>query len=172
MDKALHTQIVELESLLRTMTGQQEKLLGFQEQKREALRRGDALGLGSICETENRVVQQVAASESRRQELAAAITLRIDPNADAPWDVGRIAERLPEPCRGRLLTLRAELRTKLEEVAQHTGVARRACASLLNHMTGLLNTLAGAASGSGTYSRNGAAAPSPHAAIRSLSLTA
>ncbi|MEM6749214.1 MAG: flagellar export chaperone FlgN [Planctomycetota bacterium] len=172
MDKALHRQLAQLEDLLRSMTRLQDRLLGFQEQKQQALRRGDAAGLGQACEAEHEVFAQVTTAEAQRQELAAAITLALDPAAKAPWGVVEIAERLPDPHRGRLLALRGELRAKLEEVAKHTGVARKACASLLNHMSGLLNTLAGAASGSGTYARNGAAAVSPHAAIRSMSLTA
>ena len=66
------------------------------------------------------------------------------PSAVAPMRMRDMADRLPEPARGRLLVLREQLRERIARVKEESSVTRRATEALLKHMQGLVHTLGNA----------------------------
>lgn len=158
MDK----QLAQLETVLVDMATAHERLLAVVNRKRQALGAADPRALAACCEEENQIVQAIGELEKQRLTLVAELTLRTDPSAAAPLRLGELAQRLPEPARGRLLVLRQQLRQRIEDVRHHTAVTRTATESLVRHMAGLVQVVGGMVTGIGLYGRGGAA---PKAAL-------
>jgi len=159
MDKKL----AQLEQTVQQQITANERMLTIVAQKLEAFRRADREALAACCQRENEQFQQVAELEKKRLLLVAELTQLVDPQAQRPLSMGELAERLPEPARGRLLVLRQTLRQRLEKVQREGSVARRAAESLLRHMQGIVQTIGGALTGIGTYGQRG---KPPAAAMR------
>lgn len=170
MDKRLEQPLARLETVLRAQAAVQDQMLATLKRKREALASADRAALSETCEQENQQVQALAELEKRRLEMVAELTLLVDAAA-APMRLQELAERLPEPARGRLLVLRQELRQKIETVRREAGVARRTAESLVKHMHGLMQTIGSAVTGVGTYGRGGAL-PRAASAVSTFNLTA
>jgi hypothetical protein len=155
MNKALEQNLTDLEAVMRAQLAQHERILALLHRKRQALAAADAEGVAQCSVEENRHVQALGELEKRRLLLVGEITLGLDPAAPAPLGLPELAQRLPEPARGRLLVLRVQLRERMEAVAREVGVARRATETLVRHMHGLIQTIGGALTGIGTYTRAG-----------------
>ncbi len=108
-----------------------------------------------LCRQENQRIQMVSGLEKQRLTLVAQMTLALDPQAPQPLRLKELADRLPEPVRGRLLVLRQQVRQRMEEIQAEVGVARRASELLVRHMQGIIQTIGAAVTGVGTYNRNG-----------------
>ena len=171
MDKNLEKNLAALEALLHEQIAAHESLLGLLQRKREALGRADHAAITRLCEQENRFVQSVSEMEKKRLLLVGDITLALEPAATAPLRLPELAERLPEPSRGKVLVLRQRLRTRMEQVREEVGVARRATESLMRHMQGLVQTIGQAVTGVATYNRAGAM-PRAALAISTFNTTA
>lgn len=167
MDKLLN----ELESVLTEQTLTHERLLGLMQRKRRSLGTADRAALGSLCEQENGCIQRISELEKRRLNLVAELSLLIEPDTQRPLPLRELAERLPEPARGRLLVLRAKLRERITQVSKQSAVARQALETLVGHMTGLIQTVGGVMSGVGTYNRAGAL-PQTALAVHTFNATA
>lgn len=156
MDNPLERGLAELESLLRQQVAQQEQLLALLHGKRLALAAADAKRVAELCQQENSRLQALAELEKKRLIKSGELTLLLDPKAPEPLRLGELAQRLPEPARGRLLVLREQLREKLEAARVEIGVARTAAESLVRHMQGIVQSISTAVTGVTTYSRAGA----------------
>ena len=104
-------------------------------------------------------------------ELVAQLTRLIDPSAAAPMRMRDLAERLPEPARGRLLVLREQLRERIASVKDESSVTRRATEALLKHMQGLVHTLGSAGRAAG-YAPASQPQPTSGRTIGTLKVTA
>ena len=160
-----------LETVLKQLTDRHEQLLGLMRRQREALRQADHAGVTELSRLENTLVQAVGDLEKRRLELVAQITKLIDPAARAPMRMRDLAERLPEPARGRLVVLREQLRARIAQVKEESSVTRRATESLLKHMQGLVHTLSSAGRATG-YAPSSRPQPSGGHPIGTLRVTA
>ena len=167
MDKAIE----QLEEVLRQQLAASRNLLALLQRKQQAIRRSDRHAVESLCREENVQVQGIAALEKERLMLVAELTQAIDPAARTPLKLLALAERMPEPARGRLLVLRAELTELVLQTQREAGIARRATEALVKHMQGVINTVGGALTGVMTYSRNGAM-PRAASAISTFCATA
>lgn len=163
--------LARIETLLAEQVQRHESLLELIQQKKQALRSASASRVAELCRLENEKVQLISEAEKLRLTLVAEATKKIAPDAAAPLNLRELAERLPEPQRGRLLVLRAELRNRMERVRDEAAVVRRATEALLRHMQGLAQTIGGAVTGVATYTRRGDMTPSVMA-IRTFSATA
>lgn len=159
-----------LESLLTQMVALQGELLALLERKREAMRRANPRLMAELCALENAKVQALSELEKKRLQLVAQLTLLVDPKAKEPLRMADLAERLPEPARGRLIALRGQLRDRLEEVRRQTSVARRAADSLVRHVQGLVQGVTSATTAAAAYGRLGA--PTRPLAMSTFSVTA
>jgi hypothetical protein len=171
MDEAIQQHVDRLETVLETLVTDHEQLLGLMQQKRDLLRQGDTDGMVEVCEVENEKLQTISEREKERLTIVAALTERLDASAIEPMRLADVAEALPEPARGRLLTRRQQLRQRIEQVREQSSIARRATESLMNHVNGLVRTLTSLASNTTTYGRGGTA-PEAGGAISTLNVTA
>ncbi|MFN3168658.1 MAG: flagellar export chaperone FlgN [Phycisphaeraceae bacterium] len=155
MADPLDRHIPVLEAVLKQLTERHEQLLVLMKRQREALRQADHHGVSEYSRLENAIVQAIGDLEKRRQQLVADLTRLVEPSAGVPMRMRDLAERLPEPSRGRLLVLREQLRERIAKVKEESSVTRRATEALLKHMQGLVHTLgnAGRAAGYAPVSR-------------------
>ncbi len=108
-----------------------------------------------LTRLENAAVQTISELEKRRLQLVADLTLALDPAAEQPLKMKELAERLPEPFRGRLLVTRTKLVAAITDVAEQTSVVRRASESLLKHVNGLIRTIGVVSHGGAAYGQTG-----------------
>lgn len=155
MDNTLEKSLHHLEALLNTQIASHETLLGIMLRKRQALQTANVQVMNDCTLRESEQVKLIAQTETQRLELVARITLMLDPQAAAPMKLLELAERLPEPYRGRVLVLRMKLRERMENVQRETGVARKASESLLRHVHGLVQMIGTACTGVSTYGQQG-----------------
>lgn len=155
MDKSPEQLVAALESTLQQMLALHQELLAIMQRKRDAMRRGNARLMADLCGLENQKVQAISELEKMRLERVAHLTLHIQPNAAEPMRMADLAERLPEPLRGRVLVLRQQLREQMLAVKEQTSIARRAADSLMRHVQGLVQTVTAASGSATTYSRRG-----------------
>lgn len=149
MADPIQKHIPVLEAVLKQLADRHEQLLSLMKRQRESLRQADHRGVSECSRLENVLVQAIGDLEKRRLELVAELTRAVDPTAVAPMRMRDLAERLPEPARGRLLVLREQLRSRIAEVKEQSSVTRRATESLLKHMQGLVQTLSTAGQAAG-----------------------
>ncbi len=145
----------QLECTLRALLQEHQHLLGFIEQKREAIRTADIQRITSICEQENTIVQRLTELEKRRIELVGLITERSEPEAKRPLPVAAIAETVNEPARTRLLALGEQLRSTMGEVRRASSVVRAAAEALDRHLAGIMHTVQSALSRARVYGSRG-----------------
>lgn len=138
-----------LETVLKQLAERHEQLLALVKRQRECLRLADHHGVSECSRLENTLVQAIGELEKRRLELVAQLTRAVDPSSMQPMRMRDLAERLPEPARGRLLVLREQLRERISAVKEQSSVTRRATEALLKHMQGLVQTLGNAGRAAG-----------------------
>ena len=149
MADALTKHIPVLETVLKQSADRHEQLLTLMKRQRECLRLADHQGVSECSRLENTLVQAIGDLEKRRLELVAELTRVVDPRATQPMRMRDLAERLPEPARGRLLVLREQLRERITAAKEQSSVTRRATEALLSHMQGLVQTLGNAGRAAG-----------------------
>jgi len=171
MDETTQQQLDRLEAILDDLVSAHEQLLELARHKHELLRSGDTDGMTQVCQVENEKLQTISEREKARLQLVAELTRRVDPQADQPLAMTELAQHLPEPARGRLLTRRQQLRERMNAVREQSSIARRATESLMNHVGGLVRTLTSLAGQAATYDRAGGA-PATSGAVRTLNVTA
>ncbi len=167
MDK----QLQQLEELLRGQIAAHEALGSIMTRKAAALRLADRRQLMDCCELENKQVQAIGDLEKQRLQLVADLTLMIQPQAGEPMRLAELAQRLPEPSRGRLLVLRQQLVERMTAVHRQTQSARHATQTLVAHMHGLIQSIGTAMTGVATYGQRGSL-PTPALAVSTFSTTA
>lgn len=171
LDKAMEKSVATLEAILREQLALHEQMLTTLVDKKAALVRADHGKVTALLQQENNHIQAISELEKKRLALVGDLTLRVEPTAAAPLRLPELAQRLPEPARGRLLVLREQVRQRMERVREEAGLARRATESLVRHMHGLVQSIGSAVTGIGTYSRAGAP-PRAALAISTFNTTA
>ena len=114
MAEVMHKLIPVLETVLKQSADRHEQMFSLMQRQREALRQADHRAVTEYSRLENAMVQAIGDLEKRRQELVAQMTRALDPGAAAPMRMRDLAQRLPEPARGRLLVLRGQLRERVD----------------------------------------------------------
>lgn len=171
MDNTTRVNIDRLEAVLAQALQRQEQLLSLLERKRLALRSGNDRSMIDLTRLENAAVQTISELEKRRLQLVADLTAAVLPEAAEPLKMKDLAERLPEPFRGRLLITRGKLIDAMTRVQEQTSVVRRASESLLKHVNGLIRTIGVVSHGGAAYGQTGRVCHKP-ARMSSLNVTA
>jgi hypothetical protein len=148
--------IAKLEDAVQRHIAAHEKLLTVMKLKVDAFRRADQQGAIACTRQENAEIQLIGEIEKQRLILVAELTRIVEPGAPSPFTMGELAQRLPEPSRGRLLILRGRLKDRMETVQRESSVARRAAETLLRHMQGIVQSISGVITGISTYGKKGA----------------
>ncbi len=144
-----------LEETLRRQLEAHKQLLACVERNREAVRQADMQQIRSVCEEQNTVAQGLAELEKVRLTLVGRLTERLEPDAQQPVSLGRIAAELDEPAGGRFQALAAQLKQTIEEVRKASAVVRTAADTLARHMSGLMQTVQSAMGRATVYGRRG-----------------
>jgi len=160
-----------LEQTLRQQLSLHGELLELLKRKRDVLRGSDTKAAIDLCTLEHEKIHMIAELEKRRLNLAADLTLMVDPGAKEPMRMAELAEGLGEPARGRLLVLRQQLLDRMKEVHTETGIVRRATETLAKHMHGIVQTIGALSAGVSTYGSRGAF-PQSNTAVSTFSATA
>jgi hypothetical protein len=155
IDRITQQQLDTLEDILRSLIGRHEQLGKLLDQQRAAMRRGDADRMTELCRLQNAQIQNISELEKKRLTLVAELTTKAAPDAPEPLKLLDLAQRFPEPMRGRLLVLRQQLVQRMEDVQQKSSVARRAAYSLCKHVTGLVRAIATVSYGGAAYTLAG-----------------
>lgn len=168
VDPVIQKQVDRLESMLREQLELHQQLRAVLGRKRQALRDAKRAELDDCSRAENDFVQKISELEKRRLTLVGELTLKIAPSAKEPMRLDQLAAMLPEPSRGRLLVLRQQLRELMQQVRDDANVVRRATEAVSRHMQGLMQSVAAAINGSGSYGATGA---TPAAAMKMSTFT-
>jgi len=144
-----------LEEILRRQLEAHKQLFACVERNREAIRQADMQQIRSICEEQNTVVQGLAELEKVRLTIVGRLTERLDPDAEQPVSLSRIAAELDDPASGRFETLAAQLKQAVGEVRRASAVIRTAADALARHMGGLMQTVQSAMGRATVYGRRG-----------------
>lgn len=155
MDNAQEKSVNQLEALLRTQIASHESLLELMSRKRMAMQMANPAVMAECTLQEAQLVQVIGQCEKERLTHVADLTLLLDPDASEPLSLMDLAQKLPEPTRGRLLTLRLELRRRMERVRVESGVMAKASQSLVRHVQGLIQMIGTACTGVSTYNPQG-----------------
>ena len=151
----LRREVSVLEDNLRHQLEAHRELLTCIERTSEAVRQADMQQIRSICQEQNTVAQRLAELEKVRLTLVGKLTERLEPDAERPVSLSRIASELDEPSGGRFETLAAQLKHAVEDVRKASTVVRTATDALARHMTGLMQTVQSALGRATVYGRRG-----------------
>lgn len=171
MDNQLNQHIANLEAILKQQVSLNEQLLTLLERKRESLRNAEHRAVSELCQLENEKFQQLSELEKQRMAIVGQITLAIDPAAQAPMRLLDLAQRLPEPARGRVLVLRHQLAQRMQRTREASSITRKASEALMKHVTGLVQSISSLSTGAATYGQRGTM-PRPATAIGTINVTA
>jgi hypothetical protein len=170
MHKPLEKQLAGLERLLQELMQAHTRLLELLGEKRVAMREAKHDVMAKICQMENEQIKLISELEKQRLQMVADVTLLIEPSASAPLKLLELADRLPEPWRGRILVFRHQLQQKMQATQKEAQVTQQATVQLMKHMTGLMQKVTAACTGASVYSAKGA--PSNRTRISTFSMTA
>ncbi len=153
--KDLGDEITLLEENLRCQLEGHRSLLACIARNREAIRQADMHQIQSICEQKNEIAQHLSELEKQRLMIVGRLTEHLEPDAERPVSLDRIAAALEEPARGRFEVLAAELRAAIEHVRTASAVVRGATDTLARHMSGLMQTVQSVLGRAKVYGRRG-----------------
>ncbi len=148
-------EITLIEENLRSQLEGHRKLLICIERNREAVRQANMQQIHSICEQKNEIAQHLSELEKQRLMVLGRLTERLEPDAERPIPLDRVAAALEEPARGRFEALAAELRAAIKDVRTASAVVRGATDALARHMTGLMQTVQSVLGRAKVYGRLG-----------------
>lgn len=147
----------ELERLLAGLIAAHEDLLRLAVEHRAAIATADSARLQTCIESQQRTLGRLAELDLQRRRLTAAAALP----SDVQPTLSVLAERLPEPVRGRALAAAGRLRELINAVHREARTVRQATHALLGHMEGLMRQIGRRLSEAGTYGRAGGVIAAP-----------
>ncbi len=171
LTRSMQQQIDALEEVLRALIDRHDQLGKLLDRQRQAMRRGESEQMTELCKLQNAQVQTISELEKRRLTFVAELTMAALPEAKEPLKLLELADRFPEPARGRLLVLRQQLLQRMEDVQHKCGVARRAADALSRHVIGLVRAIATVSQGGAAYTLAGRVNDKP-ARMSTLNLVA
>lgn len=148
--------VQRLEQILREATTLNEELLGCLTASQECLRTADTSRLAQCLKKERDLVSAIDSLEQRRKVVAATLASALELATDeGEIRLSSLAEALEEPTRSELLELGESLKQSIGAVQNAGGVLRDSCASLLGHVSGLMQTIQAGLSKTKLYNRDG-----------------
>jgi flagellar biosynthesis/type III secretory pathway chaperone len=148
--------VERLEQVLREACELNAQLLTCLREEREALRTADTANLAQRLRCERELVDAIDRLEQRRKVVTGALATTLGLETDGEEiRLREIAGKIGEPHESQLNQLGGELRTLIEQVREEGGVMRESCASLLNHVRGLMQTLRAGLSETKVYGPDG-----------------
>jgi len=130
-------------------------MLELLTRKREAIKAASIDDIRTLCDRENRVLQELGDLEKQRLTIVARLTEHFEPDASQPMRLRDIASRIGGEQGERLEVLGAETREHIEAVRKLSGVLRSASETLSNHVAGILQIVQSALCQARVYGREG-----------------
>jgi hypothetical protein len=149
------SQLERLDSVLLSQVSAHEKLLKCLSESQEAIRMADMDAFGIACKQKHEIAVEITELERTRLELIVLLTAAIKPGAESPLKLTELALLIDEPLQGRLQLRADALRKIIHEVRKKSSIVRQAVEVLGRHMTGLVQTVQGAVTGTGVYGKRG-----------------
>ncbi len=143
----------QFESILIALIETHEQMLAIAIEHRAAISRADTTGVQSCVGRQAVLSARVNELESQRRTLTAALA-PARPGSPSPT-ITLVAQKLPEPSRGRVLGAAAKLRDVLLRLQRENRILRSATQSLVAHMDGLIQQVARALSQARLYGPQG-----------------
>ena len=159
------------ETLVRLNNVQQALTLAVDEQ-RAALARGDTAAMDQQTRRQQEALRQAQTLNQLRQRTALKLTGYLAPEADQPLPLRGLAQRLGEPHRTRLLSLREQLHGDAEAGRRSLEVTQKAARSLAHHVGCVLQNLSHLQRGGAAYGTTGRPTQAAAGGALSLSLSA
>ncbi len=148
-------QVERLDSVLVLQIKAHEKLLICLSHSQEAIRVADMDAFGRACQEKHDIALEITDLERQRLELIGSLTALMTPDADTPLKLNALALLVGDPMQGRLQLRADALRKIIQEVRKKSSVVGQAVEVLGRHMTGLVQTVQGAMTGTGLYGKRG-----------------
>jgi hypothetical protein len=142
-----------LQEILDTQAEGYRRLLQSIERQRDAIRAADLPAVPTIAGVQEKIVERLRILDERREAAgrALATALGLDPEST----ISVIVVGLPAETGARLETRAAELRELVIRARREQSVVKAAGDALSRHMAGIVQSVAGALSGTGVYGRRG-----------------
>jgi len=141
------------EAILGSLIETHEQMLAVALDHRAAISRADAVAVQACVGQQAVLSARVATLETERRAVTAALAPG-GPGSPSPT-IATVAQKLPEPARGRILAAAARLRDVLIRLQRENHILRTATQSLMAHMDGLIQQVARALSQTRLYSPQG-----------------
>jgi hypothetical protein len=147
----------ELVFLLGEFRKLHEELLAVIQHKLAAMRRADVEAVNSCLAREQFLANRIRQQEGLRQQLVQLIGKELGLAAEQTvrLSLKGLAERLEEPCRGRLLAQAAALRETMMTIDRANKVAAMVTGEMLKHFRQVCMAMARVGQSTGTYSPAG-----------------
>ncbi len=142
-----------LQEILDTQAEGYRRLLQSIERQREAIRAADLEAVPTVAGVQQKIIERLRTLDERREAAGRAVSgsLGLDPESA----ITAIVAVLPEDLGARLEARAAELRDLVVTARREQSAVRAAGDALSRHMAGIVQSVAGALSGTGVYGRRG-----------------
>ncbi len=153
-DAALKRAIGMLEAILIRQTGIHREMLAVAESKQQAIVKGDLELLEKTVAEEKQIVSRIEDEERKR----LAVMPLVKNGLGAPEGMDKLADviaLMPEPDRGRMMTVRNELKEVLEATQIRTRHNAELLKASLEHVESFLRAVSDAAIPNKTYGNDG-----------------
>lgn len=142
-----------LQEILDTQAEGYRRLLQSIDRQRDAIRAADLAAVPTIAGVQEKIIERLRALDERREAAgrSLATSLGLDPEST----ISAIVAGLPEEIGARLEARAAELRDLVVRARREQSVVKAAGDALSRHMAGIVQSVAGALSGTGVYGRRG-----------------
>jgi hypothetical protein len=140
----------DLESLLRLLIAEHQKLLGLLEEQQAAIRGLQIKRMEELAEAQEACRQRIESLEHRRRLLVGQLGTAAGLGEQA--SIASLAEAYPA-ARGSLLALRGQLRDLATRISGRAQLAGRVAGAVLGHLNTVVRLVAG--DGVGLYTRQG-----------------
>jgi len=146
-------QVTDLETVLQMLIDEHKRLLAHVQIQQAAMGKMELDKMEDASHRAEACRMRIATLDTRRRLLVAQIAKlsRVDP---ASLTIPQIAAAFPQNG-PRLIQLRNELKTLMQQLADRTYVAGRLAAAVLGHLNTAMRLFAGAVGQAGTYTKNG-----------------
>ena len=153
--------VTELETLMRELIAEYERLNELAEKRQDAMRHADTRTLGETIGAENVSVQRVAELERKRLPVVGELARKLQAPPKTEVTVTWLAQRLSGAAGERLAGLASRLRGLIQTLLRQNEASKRTAETLASHMDGLLKQVAASLNHARTYSASGLVTAGP-----------
>ena len=148
----MQKEVSQLQIILQQLIIEHDKLLTHLSAQQAAMKKMDLSAIDKLTGLQDATRMRIAALDGKRKTLVTHLALILKLNGIPT--LSRLAESIPQH-KQNLLTLRDQLKSKVEQVATKSTIAGRVAGALLGHLNTVVRLLAGAVEQAGLYTKQG-----------------